>query len=130
PRPFAANILKALCQEGLVESRRGPNGGYLLARPPREITLADVIGAMDGPVRLMSCAPLPQGSTLSADDSASTECELAPVCPVRSPLRFVHDRLLKVLRDTTLEDLGSSPPLFVPLKTEPVTNGSFADLSR
>jgi Rrf2 family protein len=50
PVKFLENILQGLRQAGIVESRRGPEGGHLLARPAGEISLADVIRAIDGPL--------------------------------------------------------------------------------
>src|SRR3954451_16582044 len=50
PLRFLENILSELRNAGIVESRRGAEGGYLLARPPAEIALADVIRAVDGPL--------------------------------------------------------------------------------
>jgi len=50
PLKFLENILQGLRQAGLVESRRGPDGGHLLARPASEISIADVIRAIDGPL--------------------------------------------------------------------------------
>ena len=50
PLRFLENILSELRNAGIVESRRGAEGGYLLARPPSEIALADVIRAVDGPL--------------------------------------------------------------------------------
>jgi Rrf2 family protein len=50
PLKFLENILQGLRQAGLVESRRGPDGGHLLARPAADIALADVIRAIDGPL--------------------------------------------------------------------------------
>ena len=50
PIKFLENILVDLRQAGIVQSRRGPDGGYWLARPPAEITVADVIRAADGPL--------------------------------------------------------------------------------
>jgi Rrf2 family protein len=50
PLRFLENILSELRNARIVESRRGADGGYLLARPPREIALADVIRAVDGPL--------------------------------------------------------------------------------
>jgi Rrf2 family protein len=50
PVKFLENILQGLRQGGLVESRRGPDGGHLLARPAAQIALADVIRAIDGPL--------------------------------------------------------------------------------
>lgn len=50
PLKFLENILQGLRQAGIVESRRGPDGGHLLARPAAQIALADVIRAIDGPL--------------------------------------------------------------------------------
>jgi Rrf2 family protein len=50
PVKFLENILTVLRYAGIVRSQRGPEGGYWLARPPQEITLADVIRAVDGPL--------------------------------------------------------------------------------
>jgi Rrf2 family protein len=50
PLRFLENILMQLRHAGLVDSRRGAEGGYRLARPPAEVTLADVIRAIDGPL--------------------------------------------------------------------------------
>lgn len=102
-RPFVANILKHLCQEGFVESQRGVHGGYRLARLPGEINLAEVITALDGPFRLMSCAG-------SGEGEGESPCCLLDVCPVRSPLTRVHDRLLATLASFTLEDLRRPAP--------------------
>jgi Rrf2 family protein len=50
PLKFLVNILQGLRQAGIVQSRRGPDGGHLLARPAAEISIADVIRAIDGPL--------------------------------------------------------------------------------
>lgn len=50
PQPYLEQILLALKGAGLVRSKRGVGGGYVLAREPRDITLADVISAVDGPI--------------------------------------------------------------------------------
>jgi Rrf2 family protein len=54
PLRFLENILSELRHAGIVESRRGAEGGYLLARPPAETPLADVIRAVDGPLANVS----------------------------------------------------------------------------
>ena len=50
PLKFLENILQGLRQVGIVDSRRGPDGGHLLARPAAQISIADVIRAIDGPL--------------------------------------------------------------------------------
>ena len=50
PPKFLENILSQLRRSGLVRSQRGPEGGYWLARPPEEITIADIVRAVEGPL--------------------------------------------------------------------------------
>ena len=50
PQPYLEQILLALKGAGLVRSKRGVGGGYVLARPPEEITLADILSAVEGPL--------------------------------------------------------------------------------
>ena len=52
PQPYLEQILLALKGAGLVRSKRGVGGGYVLARPPAEITLAEIVSAVDGPIVL------------------------------------------------------------------------------
>ena len=55
PRPMVSKILKVLVSKGLLVSHRGVNGGYTLARPSNEISLAEVIRALEGPIRITNC---------------------------------------------------------------------------
>ena len=50
PQPYLEQILLALKGAGLVRSKRGVGGGYILARPPHEITLGQIVSAVDGPI--------------------------------------------------------------------------------
>jgi Rrf2 family protein len=56
PKSFVAKILQKLTKGGFVKSYRGVKGGFMLSRPPREITFLDVIGAVQGPVAMNVCA--------------------------------------------------------------------------
>lgn len=116
-RPFIANILKELCQEGFVESQRGMHGGYRLAMPASEIRLDQIISALDGSFRLMSCA---------GEDTP--DCDLTSVCPIRGPLKIIHERMLAALCDLTIEDLAAEPAL-VALTEERHEDAFTADLS-
>jgi len=55
PRQFLEKIVQQLIHKGLVKSRRGPHGGYVLARDPGEMTFRDVIEAVEGPISLNAC---------------------------------------------------------------------------
>jgi len=97
PRPTVGKILKDLAHAGLVTSRRGQGGGYRLARPATEISLAEVVDALDGPVDLTCCS------------EATESCALTMDCPVREPFeevsRVVHDALAA----RTIADMSGPP---------------------
>ncbi|WP_406864538.1 Rrf2 family transcriptional regulator [Streptomyces sp. HUAS MG47] len=95
PVRFLFVVLSELRQARLVRSERGPDGGYLLTRPPAEITLADVIRAMDGPL-------------VSVRDLKLTGLEYAgAAAPLPDVWRAVRTSLRQVLEGTTLADLAS-----------------------
>jgi len=104
-RAFAANVLKQLCRKGLVRSRRGLKGGYVLARPASEIGLAELLDLLDEPFRLADC------SRLSGDEQADGKeaCGLSGVCPVRGAIAEVDRRIRDVLATVTLADLFREP---------------------
>src|SRR4051795_9119400 len=82
-RAFVANILKELCQKGFVASHRGVKGGYALLRPAGEVSLADVLDALeDHPMSLAACNEPPAGDG----------CSLYADCPVKGPIAEVHQR--------------------------------------
>lgn len=98
PTPLLMNILKDLNQCSLVRSLRGARGGYALACSLSEISLADLIEKLEGPLRLVRCA----------DDSAESadNCDLECRCSVRSPLMKVHARIKSLLQQVTLAELA------------------------
>ena len=93
PREFLAKVLQKLSRRGLVRSFRGMQGGYQLARDAREITLADVITAVDGPLSLVDCQCPPY------------ECGQEFVCTVKGIMGEVQQDILKVLGGITLDDM-------------------------
>ncbi len=99
PFPVLTNILKQLTQHGLVTAVRGPHGGYQLARRADEITLIDLIEAIEGPSRL----------TLCCQDSSETDaksCDIESSCRIKSPVRKVHEGLRNVLGHVTLAQIA------------------------
>jgi Rrf2 family protein len=93
PLRFLENILMQLRHAGLVESRRGADGGYRLARPAAEVTLADVIRAIDGPLAGVSGA---RPETLDFTGVAE---------PMRDVWIAVRASLRGVLEGVTLADV-------------------------
>lgn len=105
PLPVLRNILKELASHGMLHSTRGPNGGYRLARRPREITLAQVVEVIEGPVQLARCCPQVPGE--------EPQCQLEDSCMIKSNVRRVHESLMAFLNRVTLDEIAT-PPLGVP----------------
>jgi Rrf2 family protein len=98
PAGLLMNVMKELCAAGYVESVRGAHGGYRLARRPDEINLADLIGAVERPVRLVECV---------TDEAGERECtcELMARCPIADPVHRVHRKLNDFLKKVTLAEI-------------------------
>lgn len=97
PLKFLESILLQLKQEGLLESRRGRNGGYLLALPPNKIPLARVIRIIDGPIAMLPCVSL-------YFYEKCTDCNEKD-CGMNRVFAAARDATLKVLEKKTLKDL-------------------------
>lgn len=95
PRKFLDNILQGLRQAGLIESRRGPDGGHRLARPAGEIAIADVIRAIDGPLANVG-GRSPDSVTFPG-----------PAAPLQEVWVAVRATLRTVLEETTLADVAA-----------------------
>lgn len=94
PLPLLSKILQRLVKAGFLQSEHGTNGGYKLARHPREITALDVIRHIDGPIVLTACF---------TEHGACTHTEK---CNVREPLRKVHEGILRLLSSITISDMS------------------------
>ena len=79
--PTVSKLLKQLARAGLVASVRGAQGGYQLGRPAHEISAADVIDALEGPVAITACS------------SAEVQCELESVCGVSSAWQRINSAI-------------------------------------
>jgi len=98
PVKFLQQILVALKMTGFVQSRKGPGGGYLLAMPPKEITLGAVVRAMDGPIAPISC--------VSVTKFSECGCPNPEVCSLRNAFKEVRNAMSEVLDRTTFADLA------------------------
>ena len=97
PPRLLAQVLKSLSRANLVESRRGAQGGYSLARSADEITVGDVVEALEGPPTLTSCE--------STVEDPSGPCGVESVCPIRNPITNLRTGIWDLLQRTTLRDL-------------------------
>jgi FeS assembly SUF system regulator len=94
--PTVSKILKCLSRAGLVQSARGAMGGYRLAKPAKDIDLAAVIEAMEGPIALTRCT----------QDSAP-ECLSASCCGVQGKWGDVNGIVRSALANVSLADMGA-----------------------
>ena len=94
PAQLLAKILQRLTKTGLLKSSAGMNGGYALARDPRQISAFEVIHAIDGPLFLTSCT------------KGTKSCDLAPGCTIKEPLARVNETIIGVLKSISIHDLA------------------------
>jgi FeS assembly SUF system regulator len=93
PLPTVSKVLKILTQGGILRSHQGSKGGYSLSRPAREISAAEIIEAVEGPVAITDCS--------SADG-----CERN--CVVSSSWQRVNSAVTDTLKELTLADMARS----------------------
>jgi Rrf2 family cysteine metabolism transcriptional repressor len=105
PLAYLEHLVARLRKAGLVDSRRGSRGGYLLARAATEITMAEVVEALEGSIAPIECI------SQAADGSivCSRESDPGHVCPTKLLWTRVRGAIVRTLRDTTLADLVLSP---------------------
>lgn len=90
--PMVSKTLKILTREGLVQSERGAGGGYRLSREPEQISIADIVCAMEGPIALTQC---------SSDDGCSLEAH----CLIRPHWQLINNTIISSLQQLNLAQL-------------------------
>ena len=100
PKKFLESILLELKRSGLLHSKKGKGGGYLLSRKPSEITIGQVIRVLDGPLALIPCV----SQTAYA---RCEECVDEATCAVRFAMKEVRDATANILDHTTLSGLNA-----------------------
>ncbi len=93
PPSTVRKLLKALTRQGLLTSCRGQQGGYRLAQPPGEISLADVIEALEGPLGLIECS------------RQAGLCQLEPSCSIRQRWQGINETIYRMLGQVSLLEL-------------------------
>ena len=95
--PTVAKVLKPLAQAGLVDGFRGANGGYRLARDAAEISLVEIVEAMEGPLGMTECSV------------HAGQCGIEHSCGVRANWRRINDVVSDALREVTLAQMLLPP---------------------
>ncbi|PJK31677.1 SUF system Fe-S cluster assembly regulator [Minwuia thermotolerans] len=107
PQPTVSKLLKELARGGLLVSIRGAQGGYRLDRTPDEITVAEIVQALEGPIALTACV-----------DGADDSCHVESFCGMRGNWNKVNNAIRTALESVTLADMAVQPMAFPP--AEPV----------
>ncbi len=94
PLPTVSKVLKTLLQSRLLVSHRGTRGGYSLVREPRQISITEIISALEGPLALTECSM-----------DVSGLCDLEPSCPMKDNQRIINQVIHGALAKVMLSDL-------------------------
>jgi Rrf2 family protein len=105
PLPLLMNLLKDLHAAGLVDSRRGSGGGYYLTRGPNEISLAEIVAAIDGPMQMTMCCGEDNHGERESDGEPCQQCRQMPSCPITKSMRRVNELVAVMLEQVSLEQL-------------------------
>jgi Rrf2 family protein len=105
PTELLAKILQRLAKRGLIVSHNGPKGGYRLAAHPEEITVGQVVRALEGPINIVSCY---------ADES---DCPQMPRCSLRRPVQKIQAAIGQLLDTMSIAELmGQDVPEVLSLR--------------
>ncbi len=99
--PTVQKLLKTLAKSGLVGSVRGADGGYRLTRAPEDITAAEILNVLEGPVAITECS------------TDLHQCELEPLCQVGSAWQKINRAIRSAMEEIRLSDLRRPPTEFV-----------------
>jgi len=94
PSELLAKTMQILARSGIVESRNGPKGGYVLSRRPESITVAEVIRAIEGPIAMAICQV-----------GEATDCDQYERCPIFRPMERIQRKVTDLLEGMTLPDM-------------------------
>lgn len=100
PEPTVAKVLKLLVRGNIIVSVRGAAGGYMMERHPQDITVRELIVALEGPIAVTAC--------LEGGDS---DCSLTGTCSMKGRWHKVNSAILSTLEAMPLSDLLGSKPL-------------------
>ena len=94
PTHFLAKILQQLARKGVLRSSKGPSGGFALRRPPRAVSLLEIIDALEGTASYHQCAV------------GLAECSDTMPCPMHDSWKLLRERILNYLAGNTVADLA------------------------
>ncbi|KMT21295.1 RrF2 family transcriptional regulator [Clostridium cylindrosporum] len=92
---YLEQLFSGLRKAGLIKSIRGAQGGYILSRDPKDISVADILNVLEGPIEISECIL----------DDESHSCNRAGCCATRLLWRKISDSVNSVIDTTTLQDM-------------------------
>ena len=98
PLPTVSKLTKQLAAANLLESHRGAAGGYVLSRHAANISVAEIISALEGPIALTEC--------MTAE---GLMCEIEALCPTRTNWRKINDALVEAMERVSLAEMARPP---------------------
>lgn len=104
PFAYLEHLAARLRRAELIESRRGPRGGYLLARPADDISMAEIVEALEGQIAPIECI----SGTGDGDVTCTREGEANEVCPTKILWTRVQGAIVRSLTEMTLGDLAAA----------------------
>ena len=108
PVPTVSKVLKLLAHDSLIVSQRGTKGGYALTRSAGDITVAQIIAALDGPISLTDCM-----------DELGNVCDIEAQCTTRTNWRKINDVINEALATVTLADMMAPDMPFIARANHP-----------
>jgi Rrf2 family protein len=102
PQERLAKILQRLSKKRLITSHNGPKGGYVLTRAADEVTVGEVVRALEGPVRIVSCM------------TVNDDCPQFARCNLRRPVQKIQASISSMLDTMTLAELAAEPGVPAP----------------
>ncbi|MAJ29304.1 SUF system Fe-S cluster assembly regulator [bacterium TMED181] len=112
--PNVSKILKALVRGGILESRRGVQGGYQLSRLPKDISVQQVIAALDGPISMTDCA-----------GEGPDHCDVSSLCPMSANWKYINDKIVETLENITLEQMAIPGGVLAAANDDSDSNNNF-----
>lgn len=91
---YLEQLFAGLRKAKLVKSIRGAQGGYILSRPPKDITVADILNVLEGPIEISECI-----------DDEEASCKRANYCATRLLWQKISDSVNQVVNSITLQDM-------------------------
>ncbi len=103
PVELLAKVLQTLAKQEIIESHNGPKGGYILAREPKLITIAQVLEAIEGPLGIADCY----------HEKEDSPCDQMDHCNIRTPLLRVQESIYQLLNSMSIDDMVIGSPLII-----------------